>query len=263
MPRKPRVTHPLREIRRVHNMTQPAFAKFVGCSAITIQRIENRTLRMSEKLADRILEATGANPVELRAGRKAVDTFNRPYTKESYQLYQSYLQESRHDLSYYMGHLAHWIQLLLIASQRSGQDKLQQVFAAVQRFLAKTAEEFDLKKNIHGFLIEKAQVLKRKYLVSDLRKFPEYARIIGFKDNKRFKPSKVIDFAIPFGWIVEFSRLHEKVIFPPEINRKLGKKNFIVDTSRPIPDTPEFKELKEALPHALYWRIKKFWPTLT
>ena len=218
---------------------------------------------MSDKLADRILEATGADPVELRAGHKALDCRGRPYTKDSYQFYQSYLQQSRHDYSYYMGHLMFWNQLLLMALQRSGQDKLQQVFAAVQKFLAKTAEEFDLKKNIHGLLIEKGEVKKRKYLVSDLRKFPKYARIIGFKDNKRFKPNKKIDFTIPVGWIQEFTYLEEKAIFPLAVNRKLGKKHYVIDSNRPIPDTPEFKDFKEALPKALYYRIKKFKPTLT
>jgi len=31
-----------------------------------------------------------------------------------------------------------------------------------------------------------------------------------------------------------------------------------MNTRCAVPDTPEFKDLKEALPKALYWRIVKF-----
>ncbi len=83
MPRKPRLTHPLRDVRHCLNMTQPAFAKFIGCSAITVQRIENRTLKMSDKIADRILEATGVNPVDYAQVEKPWTSTAIAYTKQS------------------------------------------------------------------------------------------------------------------------------------------------------------------------------------
>ena len=128
---------------------------------------------------------------------------------------------------------------------------------------AQIADDFDLEKNIHGFLIERGHVRKRIYLVRDLRKFPKYADLIGFKDNKRFKPDKKISFDIPEGWMLEFDQLLEKAVFPKEIEKKLGDKHYIVDTNRPIPDTPEFKVFKEALSKVLYWRIKNFTPSFS
>ena len=263
MPRKPRVTHPLREIRNCLIMTQPAFAAFVGCSAITIQRIENRTLKMSHTLADKILEATGANPSELAAGRKAVDSKGNPYTKQSYEDYKKWLQYSRHSIEYYRSHLIRFVDLLLISSERAGHAKLHSVVAALQNAFVKIAEDFDLKKNINGYLIEQGHVRKRAYLVRDLRKFPEYARLIGFKDNKRFKPDKKIKFEIPNGWIVEFDQFIEQPVFPKEIEKKLADKHYIIDFNRPIPDTPEFKDINEALPKLLYWKIRRFVPSLS
>ena len=122
MPRKPRVTHPLRDIRHVLNMTQQAFAKFVGCSAIAIQRIENRSMKkMSRELADRILEATGANPFELLAGRKAVDIKGQPYSKQTFNEYQSWLKTNLYDRQFYPVYLARYLELLLISSERAGQ----------------------------------------------------------------------------------------------------------------------------------------------
>jgi transcriptional regulator with XRE-family HTH domain len=244
-------------------MTQPTFAKLVGCSAITIQRVENRTLKISLKLADKILEATGANPAELRAGRKAVDLSRRPYTRQSYEAYKVWLEKSQHNLDYYNLHLTRFLQLLLISSERAGQVKLHSIVAALQNSFAQIADDFDSEKNIHGFLIERGHVRKRIYLVRDLRKFPKYADLIGFKDNKRFKPDKKISFDIPEGWMLEFDQLLEKAVFPKEIEKKLGDKHYIVDTNRPIPDTPEFKVFKEALSKVLYWRIKNFTPSFS
>jgi transcriptional regulator with XRE-family HTH domain len=259
MPRKPSVTHPLREIRQALKMTQPAFAKLVGRAAITIQRIENRTLKMSPELADKILEATGANPRELLAGRKALDLDRHPYTMHSYETYQKWLKDSHHTIDYYGFHLIRFLHLLLISSERAGQKKLHSVVAALQDSFAKIAHDFDLRKNIEGFLIEKGHVRKRIYLVRDLRKFPEYARIIGFKANKRFKPDRKIFFDIPDGWIPEYA-LVEKPMFSEELEKKFAGKHYIIDHNHPIPDTPEFKEIKEALPKALYWKIAKFTP---
>src|ERR1039458_4258684 len=173
MPRKPRVTHPLRDIRHALNMTQQAFAKFVGCSAIAIQRIENRSMKkMSREMADRILEATGANPFELLAGRKAVDVKGQPYSKQSFDEYQSWLKTNLYDRQYYHGHLARYLELLLIASERAGQLKLHCVNAALQHSFARIGEDFGLKNNIHGHLIEQGKIRKRVYLVRDLRKDP-------------------------------------------------------------------------------------------
>jgi DNA-binding XRE family transcriptional regulator len=263
MPRKPRVSHPLRELRHCFDMTQPMFANFVGCSAITIQRIENRTLKMSHSLADKILEATGVNPRELAAGRKAVDANGNVYTKKSYEDYKKWIESSHYSKEYYHNHLARYVGLLLISSERAGKARLHSVNAALQNAFAKTAEDFDLKNGIIGFLIENGHVRKRAYLVRDLRKFPEYARRLAFKDNKRFKPAKKIQFDIPVGWLDDFDRLVEHPMFPKDIEKKLAGKRYIIDFNRPIPNTPEFKDLNEALPKLLYWKITKFVPTLS
>jgi hypothetical protein len=241
-------------------MTQTAFAKLVGCKPITIQRIENRTLKMSHKLADKILEATGAKTAELAAGRKGVDVQGNPYTNESYEKYKAWTQQTQQNVEYYLFHLTRQVQLLLICSQRSGQDKLHSAMAALQDALAKIATDFDVKKNIYGFLIEKGSVRKRTYRVSDLRKFPDYAQLIGFKDNPRFNPDKTIKFDIPNGWINEFDSLAEKPMLSEEIERKFAGKTGLIDWNLPMPDKPEFKELIEGLPKALYWTIVKFIP---
>ena len=92
----------------------------------------------------------------------------------------------------------------------------------------------------------------RTYRVRDLRKFPEYARIIGYKDNKRFKADKLIKFVLPRGWIDNYY-LHVTPILPHGADRKLRDADYILDNERPIP-----QEIKEAVAQAIYWEIKEF-----
>ncbi len=176
---------------------------------------------------------------------------------------QTLVERHQHNLDYYYFHSVRWLELLLVSSQRAGHEKLHSVFAALQKSFAEIADDFDLKRNIHGFLLEQGHVRHRTYLVRDLRKFPIYAGIIDFSDNKRFKPDKKIPFDIPDGWILGFAQLVEKPVFPKEIEKTLRDKHYIIDANYPIPDRPEFKAVKDALPKVLYWRIRKFQQTLT
>jgi transcriptional regulator with XRE-family HTH domain len=254
MPRKPRFIHPVRQVRTCLGYSQPAFAKLVGCSAVAIQRIENGTLQLSRKLANSILEATGADPSTLRAGReaKAMDMMGHEYSKKSLEFYRGVLPCTEKELKFHLYKIIQYLELLLIASNRSNQIKTYAVNGAIQESFQKIAEDFNLEKAIHNFLIEQGRVDKRIYRVSDLRKFPEYARILKFKDNKRYKPGKLIPFTFSRGWMRNFY-LVERPVLPPGADMKLRDAHYILDDERPIPEA-----VKEAVSQALYWEIKEF-----
>ena len=226
MPKRPRFIHPVRQVRTCLAHTQASFAKLLGCAAITIQRIENGPLRLSEKLANTILETTGANPTALLKG-KALDRDGKPFTKESSEKYKALVScvDSR---QHHRQTLFSWIELLLIASERAGQSKMDAVVANIQIFLKKLAADFNLDKNIKGFLVEHGSVRKRSYRVSDLRKFPAYAKIIGYTDNKRFKPEKILAFEILTGWIHDFAALDECPVLPKDLEKNIGEKSALL-----------------------------------
>src|SRR5664280_67873 len=102
MPRKPRFIHPVRQVRTCLGHSQPSFAKLIGCSAVAIQRIENGTLQLSPKLANSIMEATGADPVSLRAGReaKAMGMMGREFDKQAYEFYKGILPCTEKELKH-------------------------------------------------------------------------------------------------------------------------------------------------------------------
>jgi DNA-binding XRE family transcriptional regulator len=254
MPRKPQFIHPVRQVRIRLDHSQESFAKLVGCSAIAIQRIENGSLQLSPKLANSILEATGADPVSLRAGRdaKALDMSGKEYTKESYSFYRGILPCDAKEMKLLFTKIVQQVQLLYIASQRGGKYKTYAVNFALQTALMKLADDFHLTQSINQFLLDQGYIKKRIYRVSDLRKFAGYARILGFKDNKRFKPAKLISFTLPTGWLPTYF-LVEKPILPHGANMKMRDAKYILDDERPIP-----QYIKEAIDQALYWVIEEF-----
>jgi DNA-binding XRE family transcriptional regulator len=251
MPKRPRFIHPVRQVRTCLSHTQASFAKLLGCATITVQRVENGSLRLSEKLANTILEATGTNPTALLKGN-ALDMDGKPFTKESSDKFKA-LVSCIDNRQHYRQMLFSWIELMLIASERAGQSKTDAVMANIQTFLKKLAVDFNLDKNIKGFLVEHGSIKKRSYRVSDLRKFPAYAKIIGFKDNRRFKPDKIVAFDQPAGWIHDFAMLDEWPVLPKDLAKKYRKNTYVLDQDRPLP-----KEIQEDFPKALYWKIRKF-----
>jgi DNA-binding XRE family transcriptional regulator len=254
MPRKPRFIHPVRQVRTCLAHSQSSFAKLIGCSAVAVQRIENGQLQLSSKLANSILEATGADPVSLLAGReaKAMDMMGCEYSKSSYDFYRTVLPCDDKEWMELMMAIFHQLQLLFVVSNRGGKFKTYAVNSALQTALAKLAHDFNLTKSIHNYLLENGHIAKRIYRVSDLRKFSEYARILGYKDNKRYKPDKLIPFTIPRGWLYDYV-LSEKPVLPHGADMKMRHATYVLDSQRYIPP-----EVKEALAQTLYWEILEF-----
>jgi len=80
--------HPLAVLRRLIGKTQPQMATMLDCSAATIQSIEVRRLKLSEKLAQKISRRTDIHPGWLLKGdplAPPVDTTGAPYAQETFE----------------------------------------------------------------------------------------------------------------------------------------------------------------------------------
>jgi hypothetical protein len=142
---------------------------------------------------------------------------------------------------------------MLHEANRGKQFKMRAVFSEIQDSFVKIADDFHLKGAIHNYLTENGHVDKRKYRVSDLRKFPEFARMIGYNDDKRFSPDKIIPYDRPKGWIPEYF-LDETPVLPPDVEMKLRPNaDYYIENERPVPEV-----LKSLIDQALYWKINEF-----
>ena len=78
--------------------TQSNFATMAGCAPVSIQKIELGQLRLSERLARRIAERTGASAEWLLKGRPTShpqDAHGRRLTRETWLLHKEDLREGR------------------------------------------------------------------------------------------------------------------------------------------------------------------------
>jgi hypothetical protein len=148
--------------------------------------------------------------------------------------------------------------LLYVVANHAAKFRTYVINDALQRALVVLANDFDLMKSINNFLIENRHVDKRKYRVSDLRKFPDYTHILRYKNTRRNKPDKVISFDLPKGWIRNYF-LHETHVLPHGADMKLRRDaDYALDDERPIPPY-----IQEAIDRVLCWEILEFRLDLT
>jgi len=67
--RKSAIRHPLKRVRSIIGIDQRTIARRVGCSVVSIKRIEQGTLALSRPLADKLEAALGVSAAYLRHGK--------------------------------------------------------------------------------------------------------------------------------------------------------------------------------------------------
>lgn len=80
--------HPLAVLRGILQLGQREMGVLAGCSRATIQAVELLSLKLSEELAVRISQATGASEAWLLQGDPnlpAIDVHGEPYTRETFE----------------------------------------------------------------------------------------------------------------------------------------------------------------------------------
>jgi transcriptional regulator with XRE-family HTH domain len=88
MPRPPKFDHVVRKLRKIIGYTQAKLAADLGVAEITIKKIENGGLALSEQMKRRLMIATGVDPTSLD-GKKPV-FLGRPsgYTREMFEIHR-------------------------------------------------------------------------------------------------------------------------------------------------------------------------------
>ena len=147
MPLRPRNTHPIRDIRSILGKTQPQFAALVGTSAITIKRIENGTLALSDKLAARIWAATGAMQIELLQGAKgrALSPGGTPYTLETFHRWAAVWNHTTQETALDRAkELSGFVELLCSAAAGGRKSSLRSVYTALATAVDEVCRDYGL-----------------------------------------------------------------------------------------------------------------------
>jgi len=193
MPRSPSNNHPLRNVRRIADLTQAQLAKRIGVTTETIQKIENGKLSMSYEIATRLCFQLGCDMTrEISSEGKdvwsvsdqvtATDGSDVPYT------FMNYLeQESKHreygkkEVDACHEGLASALLLVLRGAARAG--KLLSLTYVIERALIEGINDFGLSAHLAGWLQEEGLSPNRaQHLVEFLQWSPVKA---GFNYRKR------------------------------------------------------------------------------
>ena len=164
MPIRPRHSHPLRLIRTILGKTQTQFGLLVGVSAITIKRIENGNLALSDSLAARISAATGALQVELLKGSKgkAQGIDGRPYTLEIFQRWNQFWNHASPEQARCRAEeLTEFVKLICVASASGPRSNLRSVVTALGSAMNSICRDYGLDARMVG-LFEREGVEKRQ-----------------------------------------------------------------------------------------------------
>ena len=195
--------HPLRAIREILGKSRPQFGALVGCTQHAIKRIENGRLKLSNKLAMRVMQATGANWCELTKGPdgRAIDFRGVPYTRDCFQRWTQHLTGDRQrvlvvgrdhkwhpvtlDLKQRrqkeISDLLKWAELVLNAADEKA--KLPQVKQSLVDWMREARAEFKLEEPIDRELRHRTFRETVSFKVADLRKCKQFARLYDFKDK--------------------------------------------------------------------------------
>jgi transcriptional regulator with XRE-family HTH domain len=147
----------MRNLRRTIGQTQAQFAQMVGVQPITINRIENGSLKeISPHLAVRIHVTTGISISELAKGPagKLIDHFGRPYSNKTFAWWKkAFRQASESDAEKIAENLSWWLEVLLRAAARSrGGNGYNGVIATLIQSMEKIRRDFGLGKIIDKIL---------------------------------------------------------------------------------------------------------------
>jgi transcriptional regulator with XRE-family HTH domain len=152
MARKPKHSHPVRELRAIIQKTQSQFADMIGIKADTLKKYENRQREMPKGVAKLIHVATGAHTRFLMAG-KLRNVWGHEYMPGFYQQWgEGYWPQSDGIAIEKALRLAPWLEILLRGAARK--NRLWLVFARVVEMLNDCREEFGLGVSIDKVLEE-------------------------------------------------------------------------------------------------------------
>jgi transcriptional regulator with XRE-family HTH domain len=154
MPRPATTNHPLRQVREILGITQIELAKRVGCSPVTIKKIENRKLIPGEKLIRRLAAETDVHShILLDPEARLTDRQGKPLSREAHEekVMLGRLISAK-KVSFFVRMFSMMIEALLDASLEPAQPKIHHVFNALCDTLNELKADFDLDAEVEKIL---------------------------------------------------------------------------------------------------------------
>jgi transcriptional regulator with XRE-family HTH domain len=160
--------HVLASLRNVIGLSQKKFGELCGVTRDTILSIETRRLKLSEKLAVRISEETGASTswlLENDLSQEPIDPYKVPITKSTFEHCQSESIDNSVERNRYMLAIA-FTSIATAQAKAMEQGQARFFFYKLNRYLALLEDEFS----------DTAQVKKAMKMVGQISNNKNYDR---------------------------------------------------------------------------------------
>jgi len=160
MPRPATQKHPVRDLRKIINKTQVAFARSIGISRGGLKRIENNDMDLSPRYALRIFAETGASTEKLQQGKLRTEN-GKKYTAEFYEKWKERVFNQNEAIAIDTAKgLAGWIEILFRASVVRSRRNLWQVWRTLADATDNCARDFNLRGPIENILAKEEPRVK-------------------------------------------------------------------------------------------------------
>ena len=220
MPKKPKTTTPLRQVRECSGLSQKKFASLVGINPHLYHSLELGRASLTVENAYRTFEHTGAAPSTLDHRRNAIALAadGSPYSEKAWKAWQKYLgKEHLHWAQ--TNPLLNWSHFLCDIARKQGRLRLMQ--RALANALKTIASNCGLEPAINEELgkIKLRTNLEFKY--GALRKNKSLAKAVGFKDKTHKNGEIIDDDAVWEGTITTSVRWDPFGFCPLELTKRL------------------------------------------
>jgi len=220
MPKKPKTTTPLRQVRQCSGLSQKEFASLVGINPHLYHSLELGRASLTVENAYRTFEHTGAAPSTLDHRRNAIALAadGSPYSEKAWKAWQKYLGKE-HLHWQQTNHLLGWTHFVCDIARKQGRLRLAQ--RALARALKTLAIDCGLEPAIKEELVKIKMRTNLPYTYGVLRNNKLLASAVGFKDITHKGGVTIYDDAVwegtvtssvswdPFGWC------------PPQVTQRL------------------------------------------
>jgi transcriptional regulator with XRE-family HTH domain len=152
MPRPPSKTHVLRTVRALLNLSQDVLAKRAGIASITVRRIENCSLPMSEEIASRLSGYTGVDRIQLLRNSDPSaprNIWGEPFAKTWFE--NTYAGEApKQAIGFWLGYLAFIDRSVVNACADEKPKAVNSLLAAMFSAVRKLVEDYELRAELPG-----------------------------------------------------------------------------------------------------------------
>ena len=220
MPKKPKTTTPLRQVRECSGLSQKEFANLVGINPHLYHSLELGRASVTAENAYRTFEHTGAAPSTLDHRRNAIALAadGSPYSEKAWKAWQKYLgKEHLHWAQ--TNSLLNWSHFLCDIARKQGRLRLMQ--RALATALKTIASNCGLEPTINEELGKIKLRTNLEFTYGTLRKNTLLAKTVGFKDKTRKNGEIIDDDAVWDGTITTSVRWDPFGFCPPELTKRL------------------------------------------